>query len=154
MNNEIIILAVSLLLLIVLFCKDLFVSKASFPAVSADTFFSKGQTDWLRGLSIILNYCWGGPIPEIIHIFGVTQFIICLCARMRGTSKILVFFGQHSLELYLAHSIYLNYIRKFFNLQESVLTYVLFMMSSVLIAYGVKKISSFLTNRFNKALIN
>lgn len=99
-------------------------------------------------------YFWGGPIPEIIHIFGVTQFIICFCARMRGTSKILVFFGQYSLELYLAHGIYLGYIRKYFDLQESILTYALFMVSSVLLAYVVKKASNYLTNRLNKVLVN
>lgn len=99
-------------------------------------------------------FFWGNPISEIIHILGVTQFMICLCTRMRGTSKILSFFGQYSLELYLAHGIYLGYIRKYFNLQESVFTYVLFMVSSVLVAYGVKKISSFLTNRLSKVLVN
>lgn len=99
-------------------------------------------------------YLFGGPIPEIIHIFGITQFMVCLCVKMRGTSKILSFFGQCSLELYLSHAIYLGYIRKYFDLQENVLTYLLFMASSVLFAYAVKKLSNLLISVMNKKLIN
>lgn len=104
----------------------------------------------LAAIFYIPYYFFGGPIPEIIHIWGITQFMVCLCVKMRGTSRILSFFGQCSLELYLSHAIYLGYIRQYFNLQENVLTYLLFMASSVLFAYVVKKISNLFIRYINR----
>lgn len=106
----------------------------------------------LAVLFYVPYYLFGGPIPEIIHILGITQFMVCLCVKMRGTSKIFAFFGQCSLELYLSHGIYLGYIRRYFDLQENVLTYLLFMLSSVLFAYGVKKLSNLLIGGINRKM--
>lgn len=78
--NEIIILGFSLVLLLFLFFKG-FVKE--YNTIDASTYFSKSQTDWLRGVAIVgiiyshylsINASWSWQIG-FLGIFGVAIFL-------------------------------------------------------------------------------
>lgn len=101
--------------------------------------------------SFIPYYLYGGVIPEIFFIAGMVQFVITICVKTQGTFKFTSWLGTISLELYLVHSAVLHSFIGYFDHKESIISFFVFIFSSIFISYIVKKFCDilFLKNRIN-----
>ncbi len=100
-----------------------------------------GLSFLVAGILYIPYYLYGGVLFEIGYLFGITQLIICLSAKLLCNSLFLSFIGKISLELYLSHTLYLGILRPTLYVEENIFSYMVFMILSIMLAYAVNKIS-------------
>ena len=100
-------------------------------------------------ISYMPVFMYGGVLTEIIFVIGFIQFMIVFCVRFEGSSKIGLFLGIYSLEFYLSHTIVPSIIGLFYKGSENLITYIIFMIVSICLAFLIKKIS----NPINKIIM-
>lgn len=100
-------------------------------------------------ISFIPYYLYGGVIFETIFILGTTQFLLCVCIKTSGNSKIISYLGTISLELYLAHLVVLNAVRDKLNYEENILTFIIYLAVSILFAILVNKMGTVIIKKIN-----
>lgn len=97
-------------------------------------------------------YLRGGLWFEILHIFGFTQFFICLCAVTNGSSKVLKYLGTISLELYLVHQVPIKMI-SYFGINNNFLGYVVLIAVSVPLAVLINKVCTPIMNFIKQKML-
>lgn len=100
-------------------------------------------------LAYVPVYIIGGVISEIIFVLAFIQFMIVACVSFSGSSILATFFGKYSLEFYLSHTIILSLFNYFYHENENILSFLIFIISSVLLAIIDKKISLAISKKLN-----
>ena len=85
-------------------------------------------------------FMFGGVGFEILFILGIILLMLCICTKLYGNSRVLLYCGRLSLEIYLAHTVILNFVYAYLPYNNSILGYVLFMLLSLILAIVINKI--------------
>lgn len=101
---------------------------------------------------LIPYYLKGGTIFEIVFVFGMLQFIVCLCARIAGnvSNILLAHLGVISLELYLVHIVIINAVIVNLELEKqnlliNIIVFTMFIVVSIFVAKFVSIASKRIT---------
>lgn len=85
--------------------------------------------------SYVPYYLFGGLFAEMLFILGFLQFLLCICVKTKGTFKLTKLMGILSIDIYLSHIVIINSIILSLDIDQSVFSYILFLLTSILLAY-------------------
>lgn len=92
-------------------------------------------------------FIYGGVLYEIVFIIGFMQFLIMLCVRFKGNSKLSVLLGTISIDLYLTHTMIPAFVKLFYNDESNIVFYVVTLIIAFLASLLVSKISKMISSK-------